>query len=119
MKPGRELDALLAEKVMGIDLKSPCTGKAEPIYQDYICDSCGAIGFESNHFPEAKFYSSNIYSAFEIVDKLLKQDNIFELRKCGTYWFAEFAPNYADSEFSPAHAICLAALKSVGYELPI
>lgn len=86
LKPGRELDALVAEKVMGGELRP---------------------------------YSTDISAAWEVVEKykwaepeLRYSDEqhcwVFSLHKASGY------PNECGD--TAPHAICLAALRAVGYE---
>jgi len=101
MKPGREIDILVHEKVMG---RKP--GGSLPL----------------SAWPP--HYSTNISAAWGVVEKLGKEKQwFFHTRgKCGEVDLIDFPKNinndsinvYADS--IPL-AICLAALKSVGHEV--
>lgn len=106
MKPGRELDALVAEKVMGWTLPqhSPFL-----LWQGRNC----VVEFRP---------STDIAAAWEVVEKM--SDGFrFDLHKVGgmSLWNTRFTENKVfnaltstyDSTLAP-HAICLAALKAVG-----
>ena len=107
----RELDALVAEKVMGLRI-----GK----FQADHCDDCG---------PER--YSTSIAAAWEGVEKMRARDErltFFEMgsEPKGKLYYCQFdfwkEPDaaYATAtakDPSPARAICLAALKAVGVEV--
>ena len=98
MKPGRELDALVAEKVMG-------------------------HGSQFNFSP-----STNIADAWLVVEKLKEHDKDVICISVGWLMGADKFPDIyravvawrehrsiqADAETAP-HAICLAALKAIGY----
>lgn len=104
MKAGRELDALIAEKVMGI----------EP----------HIIGIENMmiYLP----YSTDISAAWEVVEKMIsirpeKEPNAeFALVQRSKEWLCgyELYESWycSASALTAPHAICLAALKAVGYE---
>lgn len=99
MIPGRELDALIAEKVMG--LRCP----------DWI--SCGRGRGAWEH--SLKHYSTDISAAWEVVEKLNLLER-FELSRrdkkftITTYSQYENHSIYVEAPTAP-HAVCLAALK--------
>lgn len=105
MKAGRELDALIAEKVMGLD---------GPQYPD--CPTCGSANYcrETPYLP----YSTEIAAAWEVVEKLKTPDVYLEVlsHKGEPHWVCRIIggkdPIGAGAETAP-HAICLAALKAV------
>lgn len=93
MKPGRELDALVAERVMGAVR--------------------GSIGFQLDLCPH---YSTDISAAWEVIENLLKRNVIFRITCCrkggvvsgvGTFGFID-----EEGETIPA-AVCMVALKVV------
>lgn len=120
MTPGRELDALIAEKVMGL---KPCS---DPIGR---CDSAHTIPIqcwgEGGGGSELKSYSADIAAAWEVVEHVRL--------KLGFPGFSFHAADGFEVEFSrldgkflqnedtifmgradtAPHAICLAALKAV------
>lgn len=115
MKPGRELDALVAEKVMGLkinwDETTPC-----PLCGD-VGRFCGARMWCSHdgwYYSQYKDYSTDIAAAWEVVEKLRGDGWIFNLSDS---WAAQFhMPGnilVVSSAKSAPHAICLAALKAV------
>lgn len=76
MKPGRELDALVAEKVMGLqDFKKGTSGYKE---WEYVYRS------DLGDIQPIPHYSTNISAAWEVVKKmaLLKDVMNFRLRLC-------------------------------------
>lgn len=126
MKPSRELDAIIAEKIMGwgpidIDLNGNPVG-INPLYPNkYKC----------HIIPK---YSTSIAAAWEIIEKLKTmvlsievsiytkprtsqitsieetcQCNIFEFKKEFEWW----TPQFGVIGTTPAHAICLAALRVI------
>jgi hypothetical protein len=116
MKPGRELDALIAEKVMGI--KHPIT-----IHRDKTAYQWGSATDEWEFLPE---YSTDIAAAWKVVEKLglcvwptedakwfAFQDR-FDSSYGEEYWFGgeNFLSRYVIADTAP-HAICLAALKAL------
>lgn len=130
MKPGRELDALVAEKVMGwkhetdSENRDRCNGEFKT-----RCGSCGALG-HGNCYGYGRgsiqvpcdctpYYSHNIETAFEIVEKIAPACNgEFRLERDESgQWECEIGyhvadacyPRIAKGETAP-HAICLAAL---------
>lgn len=130
LKPGRELDALVAEKVMG-------WRKTEIAFHGSILISpCGSLGIPEND--EIKLalprYSASIEASWEVADKIMiesiiKTEKGYVAKVVGKYYTGESAwPRvneyyetslYEDSiiigETIP-HAICLAALEAVGYD---
>jgi hypothetical protein len=111
MKPGRELDALVAEKVMGYR-------RHHDDCNTYWVDSDGE---EPTHSHD---YSTDIAAAWEVVEKLAeKRIQISAAPLWGSegrmIWEATWKkvndtwnPVHANSA---PHAICLAALKAVGH----
>lgn len=118
MKPGRELDALVAEKVMGWRAHSPGYPSLVDINgvpTGWLASGQGSQGDDPDFRP-----STDIAAAWEVVERL--GGNMFQLHYDTRYghenktgWavildgvvmcgFADTAP----------HAICLAALKAAG-----
>jgi len=97
MKSGRELDALVAEKVFG----EKCICNDSP----YCCQV---------HDNQDE-YSTNIAAAWEVLNK----HDCFELIKnaSGHYICTLVEEQKEVAAESAPHAICLAALKAVGVEL--
>lgn len=116
MKPGRELDALVAEKVMGWRLLNLRTEGYSPGQDSRV--------HNSKPIPP---YSTSISAAWEIVKHLMEKG--FEIALWGPVdrgfkknpnWVSEVTNMVTrawwQSEADTAtHAICLAALKAVGY----
>lgn len=103
LKPGRELDALIAEKVFG----------DKPIRTD--CE------VYNRHGGWLRPYSSSIEAAWEVVEKMTARPG-FEL-DCqitpakgpgGLGWYCNFGDSrHGEYGETAPHAICLAALKAV------
>lgn len=110
MKPGRELDALVAEKVMGL--------KVYRKSEDFFVDD--GLGSEDSLVPE---FSEDISSAWTVVEKtgLLKSQQLFQ-QSSGKWIIGNLDTQdgllilCAEAETASA-VICLAALKAVGVEI--
>jgi hypothetical protein len=140
VNPGRELDALIAEKVMGLEI---CKCDHEALYRKHMQDledrrkdpyqihhDYGYFSHDSDkkcnictklYIPVVN-YSTNIATAWEVVEKL---GNI-EIRtyfKCEPKMVEVLLPVRKDKPLlftvgkTAPHAICLAALKAVGVEI--
>lgn len=105
MKSGRELDALVAEKVMGWS-----SAKIESA--DFYTDEAGA----TRH--DIPSYSADFNAAGEVVDKVNREFRLSNKRNEGGWWAYFNDESYFASKGDTApHAICLAALKAVGYKI--
>ncbi len=120
MQPGRELDALVAEKVMGITREQMDRYKNLP---SYAASYDGAV-------EEPRRYSTDITSAWSVVEKLQSSNPYWDETGKEAFLAFQMSPawgvegacwmvNFGDSttlEFGKTapHAICLAALKAVG-----
>jgi len=132
MKPGKELDELIVEEVMKHKMPSPIpsrqSGFGDGGHREYFAP--GYFGSEESGW-HPRPYSTEIGSAMEVVDKLFnwndgnRKQATLTLSQYGKKdWDADFEwkkPSHvfdcsARAETSP-HAICLSALKAVGYEL--
>lgn len=111
MKPGRELDALIAEKVFGLPQSTWRDGED---HRDE--DGVGVVVLGVRPDP----YSTDIAAAWTVVEKLdLLRNHSFERSPDGLY---EIGVLYSDDGYwevygsapTAPHAICLAALKAVG-----
>lgn len=106
MEPGRKLDALVAEKVMG--------------WKD--CEGGRGSAPEGGRFL-VPHYSDGMGPAWEVVEKLRSDSNNHMIEifwDCDT-WFCVIQSHNKElvkewCETAP-HAICLAALKAVGVEV--
>jgi hypothetical protein len=109
MNPGRELDALIAEKVMGQTLRqlghvfSQRVGDVVPMFE----------------IPPP--YSTDISAAWQVVERLVEMRIMLSLIPArydnGFRWQAkwgEYSSDKWDQAPTAPHAICLAALKAVG-----
>lgn len=138
MKPGRELDALIAEKVMGwkrLDAKVfvekgfnlepdeigqiPSSVLAPPDLEIPIAASKDSSGFRVYCPPIIPDYSTDIAAAWEVVEKV-KNKIInrygfgleFVSNEWTVGWFAEEGVHLGACSESAPHAICLAALQA-------
>lgn len=125
---GRELDALVAEKVMGFVL-----------VPDGHCDECRSMSkqpifqFQDGSYGPCDDYSTSIAAAWEVVEKLgytWEMELHLILPFCSGYWCDLFLVVEKGCIIDKAHAlkhvnahadtaplvICLAALEAVGYE---
>ena len=121
MVAGRELDALVAEKVMGMELlplkEAPCPYCGDEMRfcgERSRCTTCG----EWRYSP-AKEYSTDIAAAWEVVEKLKAGgfSLIAEWDAHDEMWYVVFSnvSSYKAGEADAApHAICLVALAAVG-----
>lgn len=126
MNPGRELDALVAEKVMGCSVRNGhccCEPNRPHGRSDYRAE-------QQRVYCPLKPYSTSIEAAWEVVEKIKNirgTDGTFKIQ----YWHPGSVV-YADHEDllgcdfdhtiyswgqTAPHAICLAALKAVGVEI--
>lgn len=129
MKPGKELDALVAEHVMGFYVnrflytyihdgktKECTTWMIDPKRKEEPAQTRQDITI--NPIP----YSTDIAMAWKVADKIRHFSRLydFEIYAYGDNQFtATFTTNkeyIAHSDESAPHAICLAALNAVGYE---
>lgn len=112
LKPGRELDALVAEKVMGWSLDG---------YFWYCGDK--PTRYKSGLFEDEFSPSTDIAAAWEVVEKLnlISWNRVLAKTSDGRWCTAVFSEmdqdhccEYDTIAESAPHAICLAALKAVG-----
>ena len=100
MQAGRELDALVSEKVMGI--------KWPGVFWD---------GDPDSHFFNRRAYSTDIAAAWQVVEKLKERGFGFWLTASGDCWFEDSngwrITSKADGSNSVPLAICRAALEAV------
>lgn len=128
MRPGQELDILIAKKVMKLSVGSetftnknwtaPHTHTYYSIGKPSWHDNQGEM-YLSNPLPN---YSTDITAAWEIINKLpylvtLTTNNPYHPTTPETEWFCSFQEEYEAEGESAAHAICLAALKAIGEEI--
>lgn len=140
MKPGRELDALMAEKVMGlIRITDDDWKRAHGYTKDHNDRFATDCMYRSSirvfrkdkaneFFTLPRPYSTDIAAAWEVVEKLISNAFAFELdysfhdiESDDFYWMALFSKYKGNQKWgnlaeSTPHAICLAALKAVHCE---
>lgn len=117
MTAGRELDALIAEKVMG--WKVFRNGEHGPHRWEAETDRGTLRVIDSSYSGDGFSPSTDIAAAWEVVEKVRKEAGDFQLALVdyGSAWAARFDKASAVERTAP-HAICLAALKAVGVEVP-
>lgn len=114
LKPGRELDALVAEKVMGWARIIMADQAWADVSNNWHSDYMGTVGGKRTVIP---LFSTDIAAAWEVVEKF---DDYGVWRHEGqAKHHAEFKREFgkwkrwaAEGE-SASHAICLAALKAL------
>lgn len=115
MKAGRELDALVAKKVMGFCRYRLQQGSFD---RDDLWGECE----NANHWFGLPCYSKDIAAAWQVVEKVLNNrlfDFDLSTSDGSESWRAFFrmhAPVVAFADTAPL-AICLAALKAKGVEV--
>ena len=126
MKAGRELDALVAEKVMGlkksIRLHSTTDMIDAYINNPYFTD---VVRKEDLHHVEPLHYSTSIAAAWEVVEKLSERRDphdeqwaVHISKRKSNLFYSQFCKgcvcHTAEAEAdTPSLAICLAALKTL------
>lgn len=109
--PGRELDALVAENVMGASrLEGQFIKEIDPVSKTV------SVGTEWYYPP----YSTDIRDAWEVVEKLLKKHWYFNLRCHDGEWSVLLDKQVDGDEIrapTAPHAICLAALKALKIQI--
>jgi hypothetical protein len=119
----RQLDILIAEKVMGqTDFSHlPVVWREDENTDGFVCPRCNTSGDDSN--PCVLYYSSDIADAWQVVQKLKdkKRNGIpagftLEYDDYHKIWRCTFGRTMGFSGTAPL-AICLAALKAVGVEV--
>lgn len=119
MGAGRELDALVAEHVMGLDLnhlpvvyEEGYTEDGKDGWSGFVCPRCKRSSGSDLDGPCCKNYSGHIGSAFEVVEHLRKTrgvDFLVSAEAGPPEWFAMFGEVSALGD-TPEIAICRAAL---------
>ncbi len=113
MEAGRELDALVAERVMGYTVRrGPGANYDGMLLPWEVWDRDG------KSWNPIK-YSADIAAAWQVIEKLADRDPMIAIwgYEDGTAgWFCDFE-GIKDHARTAPHAICLAALKAVGVDL--
>lgn len=121
MKAGREMDALVAEKVMGLVLTCPVDARCDHSVGTNRDGTSAKRNF--CRWPDGKehwipFYSTDIADAWQVVEKLKANGNNVWVEWAGTVWVCGTTSVFPDIEADTATlAICKAALKAVGVEM--
>lgn len=115
IKPGRELDALVASKVMDLEI-----GKTNFLIIGTRPKGSN-LGYSTNGI---KPYSTDIAAAWEVLEKVFpKEVCVFKsydswfVAKSSQSRFPDGTIDYIASGDTAPHAICLAALKACGVEV--
>ncbi len=114
----RELDALVAEHVMGYTMEKECfecdgAGHVEG-ERCHLCNYMGTKPGVIVHLP--KRYSTSIAAAWEVVEKIKDYNPEIAWIPVTAMWSVELYNSQIKrvSEITAPKAICLAALKAVG-----
>jgi hypothetical protein len=115
MKPGKDLDTLIAQNVFKLDVHR--TGWDWTIGPRELWDNQGSLEL-LNPLPN---YSTNIADAWTIVDEMR---GVWDLQSMSNRWFVRLAVQDGNSDkimsaeaYTVEYAICLAALMSLGVKL--
>ena len=109
MNPGRELDALVAEKVFGHVVSRNLKGGWSLGEPDYY-DSYGEL-ILWNPLPP---YSEDISSAWQVIEKLKEEFKRVDLTYNSNKWLLTVQGKFgfmSDGQETASHAICIAALR--------
>lgn len=124
MEPGRELDRLVAEKVMGWVWKEQIGALPGCAKSKWLFNPDGKI-------QDVPYYSTDIADAWLVVEHLSKDRHWFDIgrtvrgsiedvRARVTHWQWTACVDqyiYAHADTAP-HAICLSALRAIGVNFP-
>lgn len=113
MKAGLELDALIAEKVMGWHFVGTFTLDPELNCDRWARDQNGL----ERYFHEVPKYSTDIAAAWQVVEKMIVYSEHHFLLDKGGAWLCRFREGGLSPGETAPHAICLAALKAVGWPI--
>jgi uncharacterized protein (DUF1330 family) len=118
VKAGRELDALVAEKVMGYKIGWLTEYGFKKEFERKV------IALKGDRYDNIPRYSTNISDAWQVVEKVGKEFLVRKRLEGNDYRaFIITFDNYLGHKEYYAHAktaplaICLAALRAVGYEI--
>lgn len=122
MNAGRELDALVAEKVMGWTEVRPCPDED---MREYGEDLWGRPPGGPLNSQNVSAYSTDIAAAWEVVDNISQRENVEAVSltitvdgtACRVLLRDKNAPVRVYEDTAP-RAICLAALAAVGHPVP-
>lgn len=116
LEPGRELDKLIAEQVMGLKDVGWRDGEVMGIPHRFLEHGDASGGYPSGSVP---YYSTWIEAAWGVVESLLPHFD-FDLdcfvREEEPIFVASFNDTLQGNGDTAPHAICLASLKAVGYD---
>ena len=124
MPAGRGMDALIAEKVMGIDLSQECGGEMYDEDSNYwSCTSCskeGGWNEDFQHTIQPQHYSNSINAAWGVVEKLCNESGCDIVKVCKRdpellrgEWSCNLGRGFEAFGDTAPLAICRTALLSV------
>lgn len=123
MNSGRDLDALVAEKVMGWDVSRDSLWQEVYEQPDDFVETSKERKLRRTLQP----YSTDIATAWDVVDKMSEKGEWTLNGQERLGWTATFYASTGGMDAkvtrvegtaeTAAHSICLAALKAVGYEI--
>ena len=128
LEPGPELDALVAEKVMGWEVTRrdhPMLEGGEQVIHAKDADGAlRAVIWDIANYPRSLWWhpSTDITAAWEVVEKVWGNMAMRWDRPDGKVWVSGIPAGFWHKEVSEAvgetapHAICLAALKAVALD---
>ena len=126
MKPGRELDALVAEKVMGQTVRLADDMGVDHDEGDFFVNKPDSKEPRWGHMLGLPHYSTDIAAAWAVVEKMQGLGWTFQVDDVGFNdstegkWRVVLTEETKGHDYHPAdgdtapHAICLAALKACG-----
>ncbi len=117
LEAGPELDALVAEKVMGERRHHDWRIDGYPGDLD-TWEACEECGLARKDFVEGTFcdppFSSDIAAAWLVVDKFRLERKMMDIFPSPRGYDVEIFPGHFETAATAPLAICLAALKAVG-----
>lgn len=110
MKPGRELDILVAENVMGWKFHVHGVGSFDSGHWEH---PDGRVARIRSHINPLPYYSTDITAAWEVVEKLDLLENAQLGKNISGFWGVWGNDGSFSCGETPALAICLAALRAI------
>lgn len=109
LKPGRELDALIAEKVMGLTLKPMPLSQADGSVKEEL------TFWDGPRLLRLPPYSTRIAAAWEVVEKIKANHALtIHAESLSGGWLLHIDRDIKIGGATAPHVICLAALKAIG-----
>jgi hypothetical protein len=114
MKAGRELDALVAEKVMGYKIGWFTDYGFKKEFERKV------IALKGDRYDNIPRYSTNISDAWQVVEKMKEKERVVEIKTFDFGYTVEinnFYPTIKQQAETAPLAICLSALKMKGIDI--